>query len=216
MRLRIGSVLLLMALLLLQGCIITYRDFPEAKISTPAKGKEFPRTYFSLDTPDTHFDQLFESLIRDRSYFSGVERILDPSKSPTPEKAIPEKGHYLRVQFVTTPVGPARKVWVIASSLTLGIVPYWSSDAGWGSQLGEPTRNPTAPNKIRFSLFADGKLVKSFEYGYREVVVNFILLAPFAWINFFTYYGDDVLTAMFNQFLDDARPVIAQMDSGPH
>ena len=114
--------------------------------------------------------------------------------------AAPIKGIYFDAGVTDKPISDALETYADLSDplsiLTLGIIrllpilPVFSSKAGL---------------IIKYDLYVDQELRKTYRYEISKVGLSWIGVLPFAWVNFFTYDQKDACHATFYQFLTDAE-----------
>jgi hypothetical protein len=73
--------------------------------------------------------------------------------------------------------------------LSIGpVLPYYSGHAG---------------HLIRYDLYVDGELKRSYRYEVIKKGVAWVGLLPFAWVNFFTDDHQDACRAVLHRFIRD-------------
>jgi hypothetical protein len=99
----------------------------------------------------------------------------------------PERGVYFSVS-ATEWNAPSPVAFL--SNATLTILPYFSEEAGL---------------LMRYDLFIDQDIKKTYRYKIKKCGMGGLLLLPFAWVNLITDDLDDAIVATANQFFLDAE-----------
>lgn len=113
----------------------------------------------------------------------------------TASESPPEKGVYLFIDAAYIPEAklgaPPPCPWGILSGVTLGIIPYYCDETGV---------------RVRYDLYIDRQIKKSYQYEIRKKGVTDLLLLPFAWLNLFTDdLADAIVLTTHRLILDAAR-----------
>jgi hypothetical protein len=77
----------------------------------------------------------------------------------------------------------------IVSGVTLGIIPYYCDETGV---------------TVRYDLYVDRQLKKSYHYEIRKKGMAGLLILPFAWLNVFTDDLADAIVLTAHRFVLDA------------
>jgi hypothetical protein len=77
----------------------------------------------------------------------------------------------------------------LLSGLTLSLIPYYCDETGL---------------KVRYDLFIDGRITKTYEYEIRKKGMAGLLLLPFAWANLFTDDLADAIASTAAPFIQEA------------
>ena len=203
---RTRSLILLGLLVTLSGCIVTYRDFPNATLeSLPKNHEPKPLYYHTEPMGGTH-------LVWIPSLYPGFPQ-LDPIGQPgyhqvaqTLETSglfsalivvpdLPETGVYCSIGFEKRKPSDLWLQWVggdpwVAFSMLLGLLPYYTGDGG---------------TTVVYTLYHDGQRMQTYRYPITKKGAGWIVLLPFAWLNFFTNDLKDAVRGTTLQFLIDAQ-----------
>ena len=196
---------LLACTLTLMSCTITtYSDFPMVDLqSEPLPKKDFPIYYhvvhlsqFDRQTKRNYPLYKLEPRYATWAGYDELERIFEESRifsKTIASDTVPEKGIYCAVAAAAKPAsGLAHffhgfaEPWLPPSQM----LPYYSGEAGY---------------VVEYELYVDKELKKTYQYEITKKGVAWILLLPFAWINFFTYSEEDAFRATAYQFFLDAE-----------
>ena len=230
------SLILLVLLATLSGCIVTYRDFPNATLESLPKDHEAKPLYYRVEPIITQVEALSTGQ-RERAKWSSrfmagtfmtllpgwyalipqidpigqpgydeVARTLRASGmfsdlSETPN--VPATGVYCHIDFEVR----ERSAWltvyegVNAAALigSLGIftpavmvnaLPYYAGEGGI---------------TVVYTLYRDGQLKQTYRYPITKRGAGWVVLLPFAWLNFFTNDLKDAVHGTTLQFLIDAE-----------
>ncbi|HLG19255.1 MAG TPA: hypothetical protein VI895_05500 [Bdellovibrionota bacterium] len=180
----IGKFGLLLALVAtLNGCLIfTYRVKP-------------PEAWDAKPTPPTRPEKMFYSV----GSFGGLTfggydelRAMMAKNSIFPQTeavtATPSKGLYVRVDVEQHDPSIGSLVWGYIALSFLLIPPAYSGSSGF---------------IVRYQVYRDAQPVKLYEYEIRRKGLGWIVLLPFAWVNFLTYDEEDAFRVVTNQFFQD-------------
>jgi hypothetical protein len=102
----------------------------------------------------------------------------------------PEQGVYFSVSATDFPPSQLAAIFGGVSTATLTILPYYSEEGGL---------------LMRYDLFIDQDLKKSYRYEIKKCGIGGLLLLPFAWVNLLTGNVGDGIVATANQFFLDAE-----------
>ena len=220
----------------LSGCIVTYRDFPNATLESLPKNHEPKPLLYHVEpilTQDAHTTaEVRESttgLTRFRAYVSmflmpGMYPYLsqvDPAGQPGFHEVgrtlkasgifsdllmtvnPPKTGAYCYIDFEVR--GPSPWVTgylntqVVVGVLTAGLgmlvpafslLPYYTGEGG---------------TTVVYTLYHDGDFKQTYRYPITKKGAGWIVLLPFAWLNFFTNDLKDAVRGATLQFLIDAQ-----------
>jgi hypothetical protein len=181
---RICAIILL---LLMTGCIATYRDFPVGALDKKPEIGACYVMYYKID----RFD------ILDMGGYDELQRIFRKGgicKKTLPVDAPPEKGFFVEVETHWKPMTMPALVFGYLSLSTLTILPAWSTHDGY---------------IVKYKVFIDGNKKETYDYEITRKVGLWLGLIPFAWANFITYSEKDAFTATTYQFIHDAQPYLA-------
>lgn len=116
------------------------------------------------------------------------------------ESAAPQKGIYYSAAITNEQVSAPLRLLVLLLDpvlilsygvLSIGpVLPYYSGHAG---------------HLIRYDLYVDGELQKTYRYEITKKGVAWVGLLPFAWVNFFTDDHQDACRAVLHRFIRDVE-----------
>ena len=233
---RTRSLILLVLLVTLSGCIVTYRDFPNATLeSLPKDHEPKPLSYhvepiimqMATVSPEQRegakgINRLnsFSSMTLMLGWYALVPQI-DPIGQPGYEEVArtlrasgvfsdlwealdaPETGVYCHIDFEVGERSPLLTLYeavnVVAIIGSLGLfapavmvnaLPYYAGEGG---------------TTVVYTLYHDGQLKQTYRYSITKQGGGWIVLLPFAWLNFFTNDLKDAVRGTALQFLIDAQ-----------
>ncbi len=202
---RTRRLILLIHLVTLSGCIVTYRDFPNATLESLPKNHESRPLYYHVEPIAGTFLIIFPNLY---PLFPQIDPIGQPGYHEVGKalKAsglfsdlilvadLPETGIYCSVDFVARiPSAPYGLGWSglpILFYIAVGILPYYIGDGG---------------TTVIYTLYRDGQHTQTYRYPITKKGGGWIVLLPFAWLNFFTNDLKDAVRGATFQFLIDAQ-----------
>lgn len=179
---KILTVFLLIPILSLNGCVVGYRNYPRQQLSAPNPDKKYPQLYYYVEGTSLAGGYLeMQQMLRSYSPFENAEERAE----------IPKEGVYIKavVQLVSPSITAA--IFGYISYATLTLLPAWSAQDG---------------AEVRFEVYHDAKLIKTFNYGVRRAGAVWLGLLPFAWLNFITANEREAFKAITKQFFEDAKP----------
>lgn len=231
--LRTRSLILLVLLATLSGCIVTYRDFPNATLDSLPKDHEAKPLYYHVEPIITQLSTNQSEQAKGSSRFmaSSIMTILlgwyalVPQIDPIGQPGYDEVAHTLRASgmlsnLIEAPDAPEtgvychidfdvreRSFWLTvyeginAAALigSLGIftpavmvnaLPYYAGEGG---------------TTVVYTLYRDGRLQQTYRYPITKLGAGWVVLLPFAWLNFFTNDLKDAVHGTTLQFLIDAE-----------
>ncbi|WP_078128983.1 LIC12231 family lipoprotein [Leptospira alexanderi] len=160
---------------------VTYRDFPQNYIGKGPKSK-------SSDT--VLYYKIYNGTIAGGSNrLNDVIQFDSPFSQTMKSDTTPEKGLYLKVTIEQKLPNIASLIFGYISFATLTILPVWSNEDG---------------SNVLFQIYRDGQFLKSYEYRVRRSGFVWIFMAPFAWVNAFTYSESEAFEAIAFKFFEDA------------
>lgn len=177
------SLLALLLLLALTGCVATYRDFPAAALDQPAAPGNCEVMHYKINRFNVLDSGGFNKL---QDIFAEGQLCL---KTVQVDKA-PEKGLYVDVETEWRPMSLPALVFGYISISTLTILPAWSTQDGY---------------TVNYHLYVDGEKKETYRYKVTRKAGLWLGLLPFVWANAFTYKEADAFAATANQFALDAR-----------
>ena len=202
---RTRSLILLVFLVTLSGCIVTYRDFPNATLESLPKNHEPKPLYYHVEPIAGTILVIFPNLY---PLFPQIDPIGQPGYHEVAQTLetsglfsalivvpdLPEIGVYCSVDFeVRIPSAPYGLGWTglpLLFYIAVGILPYYTGDGG---------------TTVVYTLYRDGKLKQTYRYPITKKGAGWIVLLPFAWLNFFTNDLKDAVRGATLQFLIDAH-----------
>jgi hypothetical protein len=234
---RTRSLLLLVLLVTLTGCIVTYRGFPNATLESLPKDHEPKPLYYRVEPIITQ-EVPVSAEQRERAqwtsrfmagmviflipgWYAATPPQIDPIGQPGYHEvartlrasgmfsdmieapAAPDTGVYCFVDFELRERSPWLKGYlgaqVVAGVVSLGLLmpavlvnalPYYAGDGG---------------TTVVYTLYRDGQLTQTYRYPITKQGAGWIVLLPFAWLNFFTNDLKDAVRGTTLQFLIDAQ-----------
>jgi len=203
---RTRSLILLALLVTLSGCIVTYRDFPNATLESLPKNHEPKPLYYHIEPMGGTHLVWIPSLY---PQFPQIDPIGQPGYHQVAQTLetsglfsalivvpdLPETGVYCSIGFEERKPSPLWINWGgsdlrIAFFVLLGLVPYYSGEGG---------------TTVVYTLYRDGQLTQTYRYPITKKGAGWIVLLPFAWLNFFTNDLKDAVRGTTLQFLIDAQ-----------
>ena len=202
---RTRSLILLVLLVTLSGCIVTYRDFPivnplpspyepaapprcRQTVKFPgglAEGSTYERTYRDADVwSRLRVDSALQEALQNYAGCSSSSPVVYNSKwaemgvvASVLEKPYP--------WYSVDPRGTATEWgWLVL------IIPVYSGQGGW---------------ELSYSVYDRNALKKTYTYEITPKRFTWLLVLPFSWINFFTYSLEDAVRSTTAQFVVDAQ-----------
>jgi hypothetical protein len=231
-----SSLILLVLLVTLTGCIVTYRDFPNITLESLPKDHEAKPLLYHIEPI---FTQITHTTAEARESTKGLTRFpaymsmflmpgwypylsqVDPAGQPgyheverTLKASVlfsdllmttnpPKTGAYCYIDFEVREPSP----WVTtyfgvqagAGIATLGLLmlvpaftllPYYTGEGG---------------TTVSYTMYRDGRFKQAYRYPITKQGAGWIVLLPFAWLNFFTNDLKDAVRGATLQFLIDAQ-----------
>jgi len=195
---RTRSLILLLLLVPLSGCIVTYRDFPNIDVKLPPQSARAFPIYFQVNPSVLHgkgqarsegvfdppspslesYQELERAFIETRMFAQAIA-----SSSP------PEKGIYCSIDVVHKWPSEMADAFTVISMMFLTAFPAYSD---------------TSQDIIQFDIYIDKKLKKVYQYRVTRVRGMWIAFLPFAWINLLTPSREEAYRATAHQFFLDA------------
>ena len=234
--LRTRSPILLVLLATLSGCIVTYRDFPNATLESLPKDHKAKPLYYLVEPIITQQDALRPGQReRAKGFSRGTAGIfmtvltgwyaivpqIDPIGQPGYEEVartlkasgmfsdlieapdVPETGVYCHIDFDIRKRSAWLAVYESVNALamigSLGLftpavmvnaLPYYAGEGG---------------TTVVYTLYRDGRLKQTYRYPITKLGAGWVVLLPFAWLNFFTNDLKDAVHGTTLQFLIDAE-----------
>jgi hypothetical protein len=187
----------------LSGCIVTYRDFPNATLESLPKDHEPKPLYYHVEPMAGTILVLIPSLY---PQFPQIDPIGQPGYHQVAQTLeasglfsalnvvpdLPETGVYCSIGFEER---MPSALWSgsdlrVAFYIALGVLPYYTGDGG---------------TTVVYTLFRDGQRMQTYRYPITKKGAGWIVLLPFAWLNFFTNDLKDAVRGATLQFLIDAQ-----------
>ena len=186
MRIVKSAFCLALATLMLNGCVIGYRKYPRNQLNAPPPEKKYAKMYYTVDGTSLAGGYLaLDETLRNDSPFREVE----------PRDKAPEKGLYVRAKIDLLSPSVAAAAFIYLSYATLTLLPGWSAQDG---------------ARIRFTVYRDGAIVKTYQYEVRRFGILWLPMLPLIWANLLTANERQTFTAIAKQFFVDADPVFQQ------
>jgi hypothetical protein len=220
---RTRSLLLLVLLVSLPGCIVTYRDFPNATLESLPKDHEPKPLFYHIEPFKGSPSESYLSLLMPSWYplmmidfrekgLSEVRHTLETSgmfselinvdcNSLIEDGRIPYEGTYLNIYLLVNPpsLGAMSVAW--GQGMACIIIPLCILAA-----VGAvPYYSDEGGLSVAYKLYREGSVQETYRYTIRKKGVGGILFLPFAWLNFFTDDLKDALRGTTLQFLIDAQ-----------
>ena len=204
---RMGNLPLLVLLVGLSGCIVTYRDFPTMN----------PSSNVSATPASVHCHQTVQfsyGLAEGKSYASrwggtyqwtysgvlsppGITRALQDSlqqaagcSSDLLYTTWPRTEVVVKVSEKPYPWHWYGELLGRLSSNTYFVIPFYINEGGW---------------EFSYSVHHRDRLTKTYTYDITARQFYWALLLPFSWTNVFTYSLEDAVQSTTAQFVADAR-----------
>ena len=230
---RTRSLILLVLLVTLSGCIVTYRDFPNATLESLPKDREPKPLYYHVETIITQADPIpteqRESAKNESRFGAGVFIFLvpglyasypqiDPMGEPGYHEVartlrasgmfsdlnlidppnVPDMGVYCYVNFKLKERSPWLYGYLGAQfhsgflipAFLVNAFPYYAGQGG---------------TTVSYKLYRDGQHMQTYRYPITKKGAGWIVLLPFAWLNYFTNDLKDAVRGTTLQFLLDAH-----------
>ncbi|NWF73947.1 MAG: hypothetical protein HXY51_13020 [Nitrospirae bacterium] len=210
--------------LLLTGCIVTYRDFPNATRDALSMDHVTQPLFYHVEPVDEAQKEYGNrwisalSMVFAPGYYPAQSRI-DPFGQPgyhavgrtladsgifsdlNEAQSPPKAGFFCKVEF--EPIPPSTVVQYFLESqlqfINLGIL------ALIPALTLLPYYTDEGGTTAIYSLYQDSRLLKAYRYPIRKKGAGWIGLLPFAWINYFTTDLAGAVEGATLQFLIDAQ-----------
>ena len=230
---RTRSLIFLVLLVTLSGCIVTYRDFPNATLESLPKDHEPKPLYYHVEPIITLANaDIIEKKKESSRLVAGIVMAvlpgwyaMHPQIDPVGQPGYHEVAHALRdsgmfSDLIEQPVAPdtgvycdvnfevrERSGWLgtyagthygalvlsgglLAPFLITNVLPYYAGEGG---------------TTVVYTLYRDGRFNQTYRYPITKQGAGWIVLLPFAWLNFFTNDLKDAVRGTTLQFLIDAQ-----------
>jgi len=165
---RTRSLILLVLLVTLSGCIVTYRDFSNATLESLPKDREPKPLYYHVEPIITLVNaDIIEKKKASSRLVAGIVMAVMPSWYALHPQidAVGQPGYH-------------------------NVLPYYAGEGG---------------TTVVYTLYRDGQLTQTYRYPITKKGAGWIVLLPFAWLNFFTNDLKDAVHEATLQFLIDAQ-----------
>jgi len=188
---RTRNIILLVLLVTLSGCIVTYRDFP---IVNP-----LPSPYEPAAPPRCRQTVKFLGGLAKQSPW-------ELRLSVALQEALKNYGGCSS----SSPVDYTSKgaeTEVVVSVLGKKLIPWSEYFLGWGALVSFglfPYYGQTGV-ELFYSVYDRNALKETYQYKITSKEFAWLLLFPFSWINFFTYSLEDAVRSTTAQFVVDAQ-----------
>ena len=179
--------MLLVLLVTLSGCIVTYRDFPIVDpLPSPYEPDAPPRCRQTVKIVDKWAKRNIKALQEALKNYGGCS-----SSSPVDDTS---KGAETEVVVSVLKKPRSESEWMAHWRETapqfLYIFPFYSGQTGW---------------ELSYSVYDRNALKKTYTYEITVKALCWLPVLPFSWINFFTYSSDDAVRSTTAQFVMDAQ-----------
>ena len=178
------KALLVLAVFLMNGCIVGYRNYPREQLRKPAPERRLQNVTYMVEGTT-----LSGGYLAIRETFKRESPFENPEERPTP----PENGLFIKAKVETISPSVGSAIAGYFSYATLTIVPAWSTKDG---------------ARVQFTVYQDGKILKTFDYETRRFIGIWLGFLPFIWANALTANEEQVFTAITKQFFEDAKPIL--------
>jgi hypothetical protein len=175
-------LILIALILVLNGCMMKYRNFPIEDIDSKQAKEFYNMTYMIKGGSMFHGATNLNNVFRFQSPFRLVEKATEK----------PQKGLFVSVKVDTIAPSVPAILFGYISYCTLTLTPFWSTKDGY---------------YVTYEVFMNGKRQKSFTYEIRRKAFVWIVMVPFSWINAFTYSEEEAFRATANRFFKEAAPI---------
>jgi hypothetical protein len=228
------SLILLVLLVTLSGCIVTYGEFPHATKNSLPKDHVATPLFYHVEPLATMAEPVDETkkesakgfargsafmfMVGTPGYYPFISQV-DPFGQPgyravartltasgmfsdlieTPNP--PEVGVFCDVEFEPTP--PSRAVQAYIGSQAVFFLGYITALVPAFSLL--PYYTDEGGTTAIYSLYRDGQLARTYRYSIKKKGAGWIVLLPFAWMNYFTTDLADAVQGATFRFLIDAH-----------
>jgi hypothetical protein len=197
---------------------VTYRDFPNATLESLPKDHEPKPLYYHVKPIGSNADAIATTIL---SWMYPVSPQVDPIGQPGHHEvartlsasgmlsdltlrdppAVPDMGVYCYVNFeVRNP-----SAWLDAYGAVLYVliaIPFVNLAVIAGAL---PVYAGEGGTTVVYTLYRDGQLTQTYRYPITKKGAGWIVLLPFAWLNFFTNDLKDAVRGATLQFLIDAQ-----------
>ncbi len=178
--------------LALTSCLVTYKDFPSVDgQSSPTQRKTFP-IYYHVNFPEAQvarfagletastLHHVLERAFEENQVFADAIIAINP----------PERGIYCSVTVTVKPRSVLSQGFAFVSGQAGGLLPVYSGEGGY---------------LVRYELYIDKQLKKTYRYEITEERFLWLGLLPFIWVNFFTPSAKEAFLATAHQFFHEAE-----------
>jgi len=226
---RTRSLILLVPRVTLSGCIVTYRDFPNATLESLPKNHEAKPLYYHVDPilmQNTPFGieqsewakwsgrfKRSTILTLFPGWYAFVPQI-DPIGQPGYEEVVRTlRASGMLSDLIEAPDVPATGVYChIGFYVRARTSPWLVAYFFFSIQFIVPAVVNLLPyyageggTTVMYSLYRDGRLQQIYDYPITKQGAGWVVLLPFVWLNFFTNDLKDAVHGTTFQFLIDAQ-----------
>lgn len=202
------SLLLLVLLGILSGCIVTYRDFPNVNflpsmsaIPAPAPCHQTIQFSYGLAGKESDawiwggtyqwtYSGVLSPPVLTRALQDALQHAAGCSSDPVHTFAWPRTEVMVRVLEKPYPWHWYGELLGRLSSNTYFVIPFYINEGGW---------------EFSYSVHHRDRLTKTYTYDITARQFYWVLLLPFSWMNFFTYSLEDAVQSTTAQFVMDAQ-----------
>lgn len=173
----------------LSSCIILYRDFPAERIGKPPESRSYDLLFYHINPfpfPNEGGKEALHSVFNNQTPFANTADVTE----------IPPKGVFCLVDAEWRPPDTTALFFHYLSLATLTVLPSWNLQEGY---------------KVRYYLYVDGEIRKTFEYKITRKTGIWLGLLPVSWLNWVSYSQAEAFEATSFQFFEDAKPVLSTL-----
>jgi len=222
---RARTLLLSVLLVTLPGCIVTYRDFPNATLESLPKDHEPKPLYYHVEPIIT---QEVTVSTEQRERAKGFSRIKAsifmavlpgwyagfPQIDPIGQPGYDEVARTLRASgmfsdLIEAPDAPKTGVYCYIDfkvrERSPWLKPYRDIQTLFAAAVALPYYAGEGDTTVVYTLYRDGQLKQTYRYPITKQGAGWIVLLPFVWLNFFTNDLKDAVHGTTLQFLIDAH-----------
>jgi hypothetical protein len=187
---RTRSLIFLVLLVTLSGCIVTYRDFPIVNpLPSPYEPAAPPRCRQTVKLPGGPAVPVWVLRLK-----VALQEALKNYAGCSSSSPVDYDSKWAETEVVVSALEKSCSWYhgLIGLSFLVsgGFIPYYCGQGGWA---------------VSYSVFDRNALKKTYEYEITSKVFAWLFLLPFSWINFSTYGIDDAARSTTAQFVVDAQ-----------
>ncbi len=186
---RMRNLILLVLLVTLSGCIVTYRDFPIVEPLPSVYELAPPRCRQTVKFPPGADQDAWK-----QRYRTALQEALKNYGGCSSSSPVDYNSKWAETEVVVSVLEKSCSWYygLIGLSMVIsgGFIPYYCGQGGWA---------------VSYSVYDRNALKKTYTYEFTRKDFVWIFVVPFSWINFFTYSGGDALRSTTAQFVVDAQ-----------